>query len=126
MIDLDAVRVVVLLAHGSSRQQWNQHILKLVDQLNSFSPQVCYFACFLEQAQPELSMLVTQLVDQKCTSFDLLPLFLAPGQHVLKDIPTLVDVVQKQFSVQIRLQPWLGSSSDFSLFIHNMLVEDLS
>ena len=114
-------REVVLLVHGSSRPEWNQHMFELVDQLNDSSETVCYSVCFLEKSSPSLFELVNQLVDQGCSSFDLYPLFFAPGRHVYQDIPQMISDICERFSIQISLQPCVGTSPLFPLFLKHLI-----
>lgn len=117
-------RQVVLLAHGSSSCQWNEHMFHVVQQLNNRSSLFFYAVCFLEKVSPCLEDVAQELCHQGYHSFDLIPLFLAPGYHVTEDIPRRVSLIQERFLIQVNLKPFLGSSSLFVSFLEQMVEKD--
>jgi sirohydrochlorin ferrochelatase len=52
---------------------------------------------FLELTEPSISDGVAKLVDAGATQVVILPYFLAPGTHVVDDVPELVAVAKEKY-----------------------------
>ncbi|MEM8593515.1 MAG: CbiX/SirB N-terminal domain-containing protein [Pseudomonadota bacterium] len=90
---------LIIIAHGSRRETSNEYFMELSHQLGS-ALQGQYqeiHGCFLEMAQPKLMERVEQAVSQGAQQIDVFPYFLGPGNHVLADIPELLEQAQATY-----------------------------
>lgn len=99
------MQAIILFAHGARDARWAEPFQRLrqqvQQQLQSATPQnaplVRVELAFLEFMQPGLPELITQLVAQDVLEISLVPVFLAQGGHVLRDLPLMLDALQAQF-----------------------------
>lgn len=87
------MRYLLLIAHGSRREQSNNEIKSMVQRLavhpnNAFD--VTRHA-FLEMATPSIPQVIDACVKEGASDITVLPYFLSAGNHVVRDIPALID-----------------------------------
>ncbi len=90
---------LIILAHGSRREQSNEEIRKLTDRVRQQSKneyQLIEYA-FLELVEPDLLSAIKILIDEGITAIKVLPYFLNSGNHVAIDIPNLIDEANERF-----------------------------
>ncbi len=114
---------LLLIAHGSRRQASNEAVLKLAARMQAQSGRPVS-AAFLELAEPDIETGIHLCVQAGARRLDILPYFLAPGRHVLEDVPRLVErSMQAHPQVQWRLLPHLGASPKLAEFLLNQWQE---
>jgi len=116
------MKALLLVAHGSRREESNQEVVILTNKLQSiFTNQYQIFqAGFLEIASPSIETSIINCVKQGATSISVLPYFLNSGLHVIQDIPNTVNKMQQQFpDVKIETAPHIGASE----LMMNLLIE---
>lgn len=107
------MKALLLIAHGSRRQQSNDEVLALADKLkHSCSAQYAIIhAAFLELAHPLIPEGIKKCVDEGATSIVVLPYFLNSGRHVIDDIPNLVKATKTNYpDIEIKIAAHLGAS----------------
>jgi sirohydrochlorin ferrochelatase len=108
------MEALLLIAHGSRRQQSNQEVTELADQLREAcdaSYEIVH-AAFLELASPSIGEGISLCVDDGASRVTLLPYFLNSGRHVVEDIPEIVGQAKIQHpDIDIVVAPHLGASS---------------
>ncbi|NOZ11043.1 MAG: cobalamin biosynthesis protein CbiX [Gammaproteobacteria bacterium] len=104
---------LLLIAHGSRRQQSNDEVRDLTQQLTAaaqghFDQVSC---AFLELSAPSIPEGIDSAARQGAHSIIVLPYFLAAGQHVGTEIPKIIaSAHQRHPQVTITLLPHLGAS----------------
>jgi len=108
------VKALLLVAHGSRRQQSNEEVILLAGKLR----QACdddytiVHSGFLELASPSIPEGIENCIQDGATQVTVLPYFLNSGRHVVKDVPEIVAAVTQQYpDVDIVVAPHLGASS---------------
>lgn len=109
------MKSLLLIAHGSRRQESNQEIAELCASLKHKTQ--AQFAeteyAFLELAQPSIEDAVDALVAKGAQQIVVLPYFLSAGRHVHEDIPAIIAEKQKQHgNVELQMAPYLGEASE--------------
>ncbi|MBL7004315.1 MAG: CbiX/SirB N-terminal domain-containing protein [Gammaproteobacteria bacterium] len=107
------MKALLLIAHGSRRQQSNEEVFALAEKLkNNCSEQYSIVhAGFLEIADVLIPDGIKKCVDDGATEIIVLPYFLNSGNHVVKDIPEEVsDVIPLYPNVDIKIAQHLGAS----------------
>jgi sirohydrochlorin ferrochelatase len=100
---------IVVIAHGSRADAANQAHVALCAELARRTGREVR-AAFLEIAEPSIPDALTAVAAEGHTSVDVLPHFLAPGNHTTVDIPALVDGAARAHpDVTFELLPYTGA-----------------
>ncbi|PWQ94285.1 sirohydrochlorin chelatase [Leucothrix arctica] len=106
------MKSLLLVAHGSRRESSNDAVKQLVTKLRhqlagSGFDEITH--AFLELTTPSIEDGVSILVDAGSIDIVVMPYFLAPGIHVVDDLPELIDVARTTYpSVNFTVTPHLG------------------
>ena len=107
------MKALLLIAHGSRRQQSNEEVVVLADKLkkNCAEQYNIIHAGFLELAETLIPDGIKKCVDDGATSIIVLPYFLNSGRHVVEDIPNIVEETRPDYpEVDIKIAQHLGAS----------------
>lgn len=107
-------RALLVVAHGSRREQSNEEVRALTAMLRQHATgEYSQVDCaFLELAEPSIPDGIEQCIAAGASEVVVLPYFLSAGRHVVKDIPA--DVAGKQAEhpgVTITIAPYLGAAA---------------
>jgi len=106
------MRTLLLVAHGSRVTSSNDTVVKLVDKLRPKLESYGFEAvahAFLELTTPGIPEGIQQLVSSGATQVVVLPYFLAPGTHVVDDVPELISEARESHpNVSFKVMPYLG------------------
>ena len=108
------MKALLLIAHGSRRKQSNIEVDTLADTLKQKCSALypIIHAGFLELAEPLIPEAIKKCIDDGATSIIVLPYFLNSGQHVIEDIPILVNQSKAKYpDVEIKIAPHIGASA---------------
>lgn len=108
------MNALLLVAHGSRRQQSNDEVSMLAQKLkyNCSEQYAIIHAAFLELAETLIPEGIEKCINDGAKSVIVLPYFLNSGRHVVEDIPEIVnDTIQKYPDVDIKIAPHLGASA---------------
>jgi sirohydrochlorin ferrochelatase len=105
---------LLLIAHGSRRQQSNDEVTALADRLRDACDaryQIVH-AAFLELASPSIPEGISHCINDGASRVTILPYFLNSGTHVVVDIPEIVGQAKSEHpDVDIVVAPHLGASA---------------
>ena len=106
------MKSLLLVAHGSRRVSSNEAVQQLVVKLRHKLSDAGFddiTHAFLELTQPSIADGVKTLVDAGSTEVVVMPYFLAPGIHVVDDLPELINEARDTYpSVSFTVTPHLG------------------
>ena len=108
------MKALLLIAHGSRRQQSNDEVVVLAERLkkNCSEQYAIVHAGFLELAETLIPDGIKNCVKDGATEIVVLPYFLNSGRHVVEDIPNIVDQTRTGFpDVDIKVAQHLGASN---------------
>ncbi|SNC74981.1 sirohydrochlorin cobaltochelatase [Marinobacter sp. es.048] len=99
---------IILLAHGSSDKRWCETFEQLAaPTLASVNnARVAY----MELAKPSMDTVIKEGVSEGITEFTVVPLFLAAGRHLRKDVPAMIEDLEKSHCATIQLAPPIGEN----------------
>lgn len=99
---------IILLAHGSSDKRWCDTFEALAEPtLKSMdNARVAY----MELAEPSMDTVVREAAARGTSEFVVVPLFLAAGRHLRKDVPAMIRDLEAAYNVSIRLAPPIGEN----------------
>ena len=105
------MKAVLYIAHGSKNERTNQKMRSELEKLSPLIELPIHKVAFLE-AHPNINEGISQCVKEGATKIILMPVFLLPGVHVIKDIPEQVNSAQLIFpEVSIRISDPLAASN---------------
>jgi sirohydrochlorin ferrochelatase len=107
------MKALLLIAHGSRRQQSNDEVVLLAEKLKRHCAGEfdIVHAGFLELADVLIPDGIKKCVDDGASSIIVLPYFLNSGRHVVEDVPGIVDETRPKYQqIDIRVAPHLGAS----------------
>lgn len=100
---------LILFAHGARDARWAEPFQRLQQQVQSARPDVAVHLAFLEFMQPSLPELVPQLLAKGIEDISLIPVFLAQGGHVLRDLPKMLEELSAQHpQLKVRVASAIG------------------
>ena len=104
-------RTFILFAHGARDPEWARPLQRLADAVRIAEPDALVLTAFLEFMEPTLPGAAAAAVEAGATKLVVVPVFLAQGGHVRRDLPRMLDEVRAQYSgVQIELRGAIGES----------------
>lgn len=116
---------LIIVAHGSRKESSNTEVMLLgenVKPLVDVQYDVVKTA-FLEFAEPSLEESIIACVEEGVTHIVILPYFLASGNHVTRDIPTVVEQMKIMHpKVMIELKEHLGSARGMARLLSSIIM----
>lgn len=107
------MKALLLIAHGSRRQQSNDEVVCIADKLKAHCAGEfdIVHSGFLELADVLIPDGIKRCVDDGASSIIVLPYFLNSGRHVVEDVPGIVEETRPLYpDVEIKIAPHLGAS----------------
>ncbi len=102
---------VILFAHGAREPEWAQPLEAVRDRLRAAGMTV--ELAFLEFMSPTLEEAAAQLAGKGIGTVIIVPLFLAQGAHLKRELPAMVAKIRKHHeSTEFRVTPALGDAPE--------------
>ena len=102
---------VILFAHGAREPGWAEPFESLRDRLRAAGTPV--ELAFLEFMSPSLDEAAARLAGKGIESVVIVPLFLAQGAHLKRELPAMVEKIRKRHAkTAFRVAPALGDSPE--------------
>ncbi|HEX9571299.1 MAG TPA: CbiX/SirB N-terminal domain-containing protein [Burkholderiales bacterium] len=102
---------VILFAHGAREPEWARPFEGIRDRLRAAGTPV--ELAFLEFMPPSLDEAAARLADKKIETVVIVPLFLAQGKHLKRELPAMVEKIRKRHSnTEFRVTPELGEAPE--------------
>ncbi len=89
-------KAVVLLGHGSKKEDANNVLKDLAKMMEKENPCPVY-SSFLQFTTPTLEETIEGIIDNGAETVVIVPVFLFPGVHLTKDIPAIVDELKEKY-----------------------------
>ncbi|MDV3503824.1 CbiX/SirB N-terminal domain-containing protein [Marinobacter sp. M-5] len=115
---------IILLAHGSSDARWCETFEKLAAPTVESVPGAR--VAYMELAEPSLESIVEEGVQEGARHFRVVPLFLAAGRHLRKDVPAMIDALEQTHGVSIHLAPPIGENPQLGDAIRDVVEQELA
>lgn len=85
---------VILFGHGARDPEWANPMRRARAQLLERTPELRVELAFLEFIEPTLDEAIDRLAAQGVGRIAVVPMFLAQGGHLKKDLPALVEAAR--------------------------------
>ena len=112
----------MVVDHGSRRSDAHAHLESLVERIRAEAPELTIALAHLEVAEPSIETAIDRLAAAGCRRIAVHPLFLAPGNHLTRDIPDALDAARKRHpQLEIRQLASLGEHPDLAKLVLSTL-----
>jgi len=117
-------QAVVLLGHGSIREEANKEVRAMWDMMQDELPELEISGCFVEVAEPTMEREIDRLAAEGFHRIVIVPMFLTRGQHLSNGIPRILEAMRQKYTqIQIDLTRHLGIDPLLAEIIKNRLRE---
>lgn len=89
-------KAIVLFAHGARDPRWAEPLSRLAEMLAQGEDAPAVQLAFLELMSPGLEEAVARVVDGGASTVLVLPVFLAQGGHLRRDLPALIEATRQR------------------------------
>lgn len=115
---------IILLAHGSSDKRWCDTFEQLAAPTVNSVPGS--YIAYMELATPSLENVVEQGVLEGVRTYTVVPLFLAAGRHLRKDVPAMIRSLEEIHGISIHLAPPIGENPQLGEAIRDVVTQGLA
>jgi len=81
---------IILFGHGARNPEYIEPFRRIRAVVEALRPDLKVDIGFLELTEPPLEASIAELATLGVTQIRIVPIFFAPGRHVLKDLPQLL------------------------------------
>lgn len=104
-------KAILLFGHGSRAAEYPRPFERIRAAIESQRPGTPVALGFLELTRPSLEEGIDTLVARGARQIMIVPIFIGPGRHVLKDLPELcAAALMRHPGLAIELAPPIGES----------------
>lgn len=104
---------LVLFAHGAREPEWAQPLEAIRRAVAARRSDLVVEVAFLELMAPDLAHCLARLAAAGCGRIAVAPLFLAPGGHLKRDLPRLLEAARARHpGLEIATLPALGEAAE--------------
>ena len=91
-----STEALILFAHGARDPEWAEPMRRVCAAVREQAPQMRVELAFLEFIQPDLRACAESLVADGVERILVLPMFIARGGHLKRDVPLLLEELQQR------------------------------
>ena len=103
---------IILFGHGARAADYIRPFERIRAAMAAREPGALVDLGCLEVTPPSLEESVASLVSRGVSRISVVPVFIGPGRHVLKDLPQLAaDAMDRHPGLEITLAPPVGESA---------------
>lgn len=103
------MKTIILFAHGARDPEWARPLERLAAEVKARDPERAVRLAFLEFMTPSLGEAIDEAALAGSCEVAVVPVFLAQGGHVKRDMPLIIDAAQRRHpELALSLRPALG------------------
>lgn len=103
---------IILFAHGARDPEWAKPLHRVQAAIAAHAPTQKVDLAFLEFMTPTLAECVTALAEAGVSRAVVVPMFIAQGGHLKRDVPALLAVLRERYpQMTLSLAPAIGESA---------------
>jgi sirohydrochlorin cobaltochelatase len=104
---------IILFGHGSRTVEYIRPFERIRAAIASQQPEAMVELGFLELTQPSFDESIECMVRRGVTAISVVPIFIGPGRHVLKDLPQLAaNAMDRHPTLEISLAAPVGEAQE--------------
>lgn len=101
----------MLIAHGARETAWAHPLRRIRDSVADGAPGVRVELAFMELMSPDIAECTRQLVAEGVRAIRVVPLFIARGGHLVRDVPEQLEALRALYpGVDLRLLGPVGEA----------------
>ena len=105
------MKATILFAHGARNPDWAEPFHRIRASILRRAPRTSVELGFLELMRPTLDEAIDTLVAQGVQRISIVPIFMAAGSHVRKDLPQMAaNAMDRHASLEIAVAAPVGES----------------
>ena len=111
------MNVLLVIAHGSRRDESNLEIESLINKMASFNTKEfdVVMPAFLEFAEPSIVEAIEKCSDIGAKKVTVLPYFLSAGVHITRDIPGEIQKTSGEYpKLEIKIANYFGARDEIA------------
>lgn len=109
---MTSATALILFAHGARDPEWAAPLRRVQAAITASAPEQRVELAFLEFMAPTLPECVASLAESGVMSVMVVPMFIAQGGHLKRDLPALLDTLRVQYpGLTLALAPAIGESA---------------
>ena len=89
-------QAVILLGHGSIREQANTEVRNMWRMVAQQLPNLSVSGSFVEVAEPTLEQEIARLAEAGAKRIVIVPMFLTRGNHLSNGIPKILEAMEQR------------------------------
>jgi sirohydrochlorin cobaltochelatase len=93
---MDSKQAVILFGHGARDPEWAGPMQRVRARMAERRPEIGVELAFLEFLSPSLEEAADRLVAGGAAAITVVPVFLAQGGHLKRDVPALVEALRQR------------------------------
>ncbi|MGE5384436.1 MAG: sirohydrochlorin chelatase [Betaproteobacteria bacterium] len=102
---------LILFGHGARDPEWASPMRRVRETILAISPGRRVELAFLEFMAPTLPECVATLAQGGVTTMTVIPMFIAQGGHLKRDVPELIETLKRRHpGIELRLTPAVGEA----------------
>lgn len=115
------MNALLIVAHGSRNPNSNRETEELIEAVRKLEHEYEIVEhAYLELAQPSILSSVKELIEKGAMNITIVPLFLARGNHVERDMPETLATLNQSFpEVAFHMTSHIGANSQLPDLIVN-------
>ncbi len=118
---------VILLGHGSRREEANEEIRQIGRMVAAGSPGDLFETAFLSLCTPDLSEVVARFSQAGIDKIIVTPVFLVTGNHIARDIPEEIDKQRASYpNVEFVMARHIGPDPEVVEIVKNRIREAIN
>jgi sirohydrochlorin cobaltochelatase len=104
---------IILFGHGSRTAEYVRPFERIQAAVQARDPEALVELGFLELTRPSLEEAIDCLAGRGVREISVVPIFIGPGRHVLKDLPQLAaNAMDRHPGLEITLAPPVGEAEE--------------
>ena len=102
---------LLLFGHGARNPEWAAPFHRIRDAIKARAPDQPVEPGFLELMRPTFDESIDCLVQQGATEVVIVPIFMAAGSHIKKDLPLMAaSAMERHSGIRIGIAPPVGEA----------------
>ena len=104
-------KALILFGHGARDPEWARPLARIRDTVATQCPDAQVACAYLEYLSPTLAECAAELVAKGAEELVVLPVFIAQGGHLKRELPELVEHLRRQYpACRISLTEAIGEA----------------
>lgn len=112
---------VIIVGHGSRSGGADLILKRIAGEIKKSGRFEIMEHAFLQYVQPGVDEALKECIRQGAGKIVLVPFFMQPGKHVMKDIPCFIERTKKQYpALEITVTDFVGAHPDITKIVMDM------